>query len=141
MINQVMMSISTWDRMHFWIDHLNYNSLAHQTWPIDRYKQGQWFSGIFWRIWRTGTKFQVHFYLATYSNYSITNYVKISVFHFYGTFKTSTIKNDQISLHCHFKKIIKGSRTNFQSPALKRTMRKRSMRKCNFHYVAIPMTT
>ena len=35
---------------------LNHNSLSHQTWPIDRNKQGQWFSGIFWTIWRTGAK-------------------------------------------------------------------------------------
>ena len=30
----------------------------------------------------------------------------------------STIKNDQISLYCHFNKIIKGPGTSFQSPAL-----------------------
>ena len=36
-----MMSISTWDKIHFWIYLLNRNSLSHQTWPVDRYKQGQ----------------------------------------------------------------------------------------------------
>ena len=30
----------------------------------------------------------------------------------------STIKNRQISLYCHFNKIIKEPETNFQSPAL-----------------------
>ena len=30
----------------------------------------------------------------------------------------STIKNDQISLYCHFNKIIKGPGTSFQFPAL-----------------------
>ena len=30
----------------------------------------------------------------------------------------STIKNGQISLYCHFNKIIKGPGTNFQSPEL-----------------------
>ena len=30
----------------------------------------------------------------------------------------STIKNDQISLYCHFNKIIKGPGTIFQSPAV-----------------------
>ena len=30
----------------------------------------------------------------------------------------STIKNGQISLYCHFKKIAKGPGTSFQSPAL-----------------------
>ena len=29
-----------------------------------------------------------------------------------------TIKNDQITLYCHFDKIIKGPVTSFQSPAL-----------------------
>ena len=38
----VMNSISTWDRVHFWIYHLNHNSLTHQTWSIDRCKQGQY---------------------------------------------------------------------------------------------------
>ena len=39
-ICDVMMSISKWDRVHFWIYLLNHNSLSHQTWSIDRYKQG-----------------------------------------------------------------------------------------------------
>ena len=39
----VMMSISTWDRVHFWMYHLNHNSLSHQTWPTDRYEQGKYF--------------------------------------------------------------------------------------------------
>ena len=30
----------------------------------------------------------------------------------------SIIKNDQISLYCHFNKIIKGPETSFQSPAV-----------------------
>ena len=68
-----------WDRKHFWIYLLNHNSLSHQTWPIDRYKQEQQFSGIFWTIWATGAKFQVLFNGATCSNYSITNNVNISV--------------------------------------------------------------
>ena len=40
-ICDVMMSISTRDRVHFWIYILNQNSLSHQAWPNDRYKQGQ----------------------------------------------------------------------------------------------------
>ena len=82
-ICDVMMSISTWDKMHFWIYLLNHNSLSHQTWQIDRYEQGQQLPGIFWTIWRTGARFQVLFNLATCSNYSITNYVKIPVSHFF----------------------------------------------------------
>ena len=82
-ICDIMMIISTWDRVYFWICLLNHNSLRHQTWPVDRYKQGQYFSGIFWTIWRTGTKFQVLFNLAACSNYFITNYITIPVFHFF----------------------------------------------------------
>ena len=33
-------SINIWDRVHFLIYLWNHNSLSHQTWPIDRYKQG-----------------------------------------------------------------------------------------------------
>ena len=39
-ICDAMMSISTWDKVHFWVYLLN-NNLSHQTWPVDRYKQGQ----------------------------------------------------------------------------------------------------
>ena len=63
---------------------LNHNSLSHQTWPIDRYKWGKQFSGIFWTIWSTGAKFQVLFNLASFSNYSINDYVKIPVFHVFN---------------------------------------------------------
>ena len=82
-ICEVMMSISTWDRAHSGIYLLNHNSLSHNTWPTDRCEQGQYFSGTFWTIWRTGDKVQVLFNLATCSNYSITSYVKIPVFHFF----------------------------------------------------------
>ena len=81
-ICDVMMSISTWDKVHFWIYVLNLNSRSHQTWPVDRYKQGQYFSVIFWIISRTGAKFQDLFSLPTSPNYSITKYVKFPVFHF-----------------------------------------------------------
>ena len=80
-ICETMISIGTWGRVHIWIYLLNHNSLTHQTWSIER--QGQYFSEIFWNIWRTGAKFQTLFNLATYSNYSITNYIKSPVFHFF----------------------------------------------------------
>ena len=80
-ICDLIMSISTQDRVHFWMYLLN--SLSHHTWSTDRYKCVQYFSGIFWRIWRTVVKFQVLFNLATCSNYSIISYVKIPVFHFF----------------------------------------------------------
>ena len=39
-ISDVMMSISTWGWVHFWIYLLSHNSSSHQTWPFDRYNQG-----------------------------------------------------------------------------------------------------
>ena len=62
---------------------LNHKSWSHQTWPVDRYKQGQWFSVIVWTVWETKARFQVLFNLATCPNYSITRYTKIPVFHFF----------------------------------------------------------
>ena len=91
-ICDVMMSISTWDKCTFWIYLLNHSWLSHQTWPIDWYKPGQQFSEIFWTIWRTGAKFQVLFNLATCSNYSITNYVKILVFHIFEKVNKGNLK-------------------------------------------------
>ena len=74
------MSISTWHRMHFWIYLLNHNLLTYQAWSIDRYKQWQYFSEIFWTI-GSEYKFQALFNLATCSNY--VSYVKFPVFHFF----------------------------------------------------------
>ena len=83
-ICDVMMSITTRDRVRFWIHLLNHNSLTHQTCSTDRYKQGQYFSEIFWTIWRTGAKFQAILNLPTNSSYSkASNYVKFPVFCFF----------------------------------------------------------
>ena len=76
--------------------------------------------------WRTRAKFQILFNLATCSNYSITNYVKIPVFDFFfekvnnGHLKweLSTIKNGRILLCGHFNKIIKEPGTSLKSPAV-----------------------
>ena len=38
-ICDVMMKISAQDRVRFWIYLLNHNSLSHQAWLIDKYKQ------------------------------------------------------------------------------------------------------
>ena len=78
-ISDVTMSISTLDRIHFWIYLLNHKSWSHQTWSVDRYKQEQQFSVIFRTTWETGARFQVFFNLATCPNYSITKYGKIPV--------------------------------------------------------------
>ena len=67
-ICDVMMSLNTWNRLHFLIHLLNQNSLSHQTWPIDRYKQG---TNFFLTIWRTGAKFKVLFNLAACFSYSV----------------------------------------------------------------------
>ena len=81
----------------FWIYLLNHNSLTHQTWPIDRYKEGQYFSEIFWTIWRTGAKFQALFNLAACSNYSVTNYVKFPVFKFFERVNKGELKMVNVS--------------------------------------------
>ena len=81
--------ISTWDMVHFWIYLLNHNSLTHQIWSINRYKKGQYFSRIFWMIWRTGVKLQPLFNLATWS---MTSYVKFPVFHFSERVNKSDLK-------------------------------------------------
>ena len=77
--------VTSWvlDRMHFSIYPLNHNSLTHQIWSIDRCKQGQHFSEIFWAIQKTGAKFKAIFNLVTCSNYLSTNYVKFPVLHFF----------------------------------------------------------
>ena len=50
-ICDVMMSIDTWCKVHFWIYLLNHKSLIRQIWSIDRYKQGgKYFSRIFERF-------------------------------------------------------------------------------------------
>ena len=72
-------SVTSW-WVSVWIYLLNHNSLTHQTWPIDRYKQGKYFFEIFWTIWRTGAKFQALFNLATCSNYWITSWFDTSCF-------------------------------------------------------------
>ena len=94
MIYQIcdVIHISTWDRVHFWIYLFNYNSISYHTWPTDRYKQGQYFSAIFWTIWRTGAKLQVLSNLAIFFKYSITSYVKIPVFQFFEKVKKRQLK-------------------------------------------------
>ena len=67
------------------------------------------FSGIFWTICRTGASFQVFFNLATCSNYSITNYVNIPVFHFIlflrkgeqGTIKNGKCQQLKMARSCY----------------------------------------
>ena len=81
----------------FWIYLLNHNSLTHQTWSIYRYKQGEYFSEIFWTIWRTGATFQGLFNLSTCSNYSKTYYVKFPVFHFFERVNKGELKMVNIS--------------------------------------------
>ena len=125
-ICDVMISINTWDRVHFWIYLLNYKWLTRQTWLIDRYRQGQYFSEITWMIWRAGIKFQVLFNLTTCSNYSRTNYVKSLVFLFFLKGWIKRIKDGKYQLlnidrFCyirHFIKILQGTGTSAQSSAL-----------------------
>ena len=67
--------------------------MVKHIWSIDRCKLVQYFSETFWKISKTGAKFQALFNLATCSNNSITNYVKIPVFHFFQKVNKGTIKN------------------------------------------------
>ena len=87
-ICDVMMNISTQDRVHFCIYLLNHNSLSHQTWLTNRYKQGQYFSRIFWTIWRT----EAIKPLPICYNYSVTNYVDFSVFQFFERVSKGQLK-------------------------------------------------
>ena len=80
-ICDIMMSISTWDRKHFWIDLLNHNSLTHKICQLIFLKS-------FTLIWRTGAMVHALFNLTTCSNYSTNNYVKFSVFHFFERVNT-----------------------------------------------------
>ena len=50
-ICDVVMSISTWDRAHFWIYLLNHNSLSHQIWSMIDISKGNIFLKSFWTIW------------------------------------------------------------------------------------------
>ena len=81
LMNWNMVTPEKFDHLHL-VYHFTV-PLRHQTYAVDRYKQGQSFWGIFWTVWRTVATFQVHFNLATDSNYSITNYIKSPVFIFF----------------------------------------------------------
>ena len=110
---------------------LNNNSWSHQTWPINRHKQRQYFSVVFWTIWRTGARFQVFFHLQTCPNYSITNYVKIPVLDSFekvnkGQLKICKCQPLKMARSCYiikliyllyFNKIKREPGTSFQSPA------------------------
>ena len=50
------------------------------------------FKFFVWTIWRTRTTFQALFNLATCSNYSITNYDRILVFHYFENVNKEHLK-------------------------------------------------
>ena len=107
-------SVTSWDRVHFWIYLLNHNSSCHQTWPIDRYKQGQQLSTILWTICMTGTKFKVFSNLAICSNYSITSYIKITLFYFFEKKNKGQLKMQGFNLPSHMlHNVIFPTETNF----------------------------
>ena len=74
-IYDVMMSVSTWDWVHFWIYLLNHNSLSHQMWPNDRYRL---ITRNLLNNLEDWGQVPCHFQIS----YSMTNYVKIPAFHF-----------------------------------------------------------
>ena len=103
---------STWDRVHLWICLLNHNSQSHQTWPNDRYKQGREFSGIFWRIWRTGARSQVIFQfrnLLLLLNNQLCQDSSVSSFWKgeYGTIKNGKCQPLKIARSCYIAILIK----------------------------------
>ena len=91
-ICDVTMSISTLDKVHFWIYLLNHKLWSRETTPVDRYKIVQQFSVIFWTIWETWARFQVLFNLETCPNYSISKYAKIPVFHVFEKMNKGQLK-------------------------------------------------
>ena len=103
--------------------YIFWTSLSHQTWIIDRYKPGQPLQGIFWTIWRTGAKFQFFLNLATCSSKLLNNqccqdsrFEKVKKRQL--KIENVNYSKRQISLYCHFNKIVKGPETSFQSPKL-----------------------
>ena len=62
------------------------------------YKQGQSFTKVFCTILRPGDKFQVLFSLATCSSYSVTNYIKIPVFHLFWKDEKEAFRNVKYQL-------------------------------------------
>ena len=101
-INQifvVMMNISTWQGAFLNIYLLNHNSLSRETWPLIDINKGNNFQEFFEQFGGLGqSSFQfrsfskVFFSLANCSNYSITNYVKIPVFHFFEKVNKGQLK-------------------------------------------------
>ena len=82
MIYQICDVIMSIYRVHFWIYLLNYNSLSHQTWPINRYKDNK-IQESFEQFRGLRLISMSFFNVATCFNYSITNYVQILMFHFF----------------------------------------------------------
>ena len=78
-ICDILVSGNTWDSAFLNISFEPQNSLTHQIWSIDRYKQGQYFCEILGTIWMAGANFRAIFNVAACSNYSIANYVKFPV--------------------------------------------------------------
>ena len=72
-------SISTWDGAFL---NISFElQLIKSPKLVSNINKGSNFQESFWTILRTGAKFQVLLNLATCSNYLITNYVKIALFH------------------------------------------------------------
>ena len=89
-----------WSWMHgLVISLLKYSSLTPQTWLIDRYKQGLYFSKTFWTIWRTGAMLQAPFNLANCSNYILSNHwCQVSSISKFGKGEYGRIKNGRCQL-------------------------------------------
>ena len=73
------------ETVYFWIYLLHHNSLVNKLGLLIDISKDNYFQESFERF--VGAMFQVLFNLKTCSTYSITNYVKIPVFHFFFFFE------------------------------------------------------
>ena len=97
-ICDVMMGISTWGRLHFWMFPLNHNLVTHQTRSIDWHKQGKYCSEIFKRIWRTWEKFQALFQFRNLLQLLNNELCQVSRVLFIWKDECEKIKNDKYEL-------------------------------------------
>ena len=98
-ICDVMMSVSTWDRVPFWICLLNHNSWSHKLGQVIDISKANNYQEFFKHLRGPGLSSRsCSIYLPTRCNYSTANYVKISVFHFFEEVNNWTFTNGKCEL-------------------------------------------
>ena len=125
-ICDIMMSIRTWDKVHFWIYPFNHNWCI--VWRIDKYKQGQYeqFGGLGLSSRSFSIKQPppiIHCQDSRVSFFkkdewrTINIHCQDSKVSFLKKAEWGTIKNGKFSLYYNFNKILKWPGTSFQSPS------------------------